>query len=212
MADNESRHVPYIPILGKPAAEVVFIGRDPSPNTAQVVGVRGGRSVFINEIFRLCDNAGITEDSFFITDLCKCHWRTSVGTPYPGTEDRGEKLDKDVAYTCFSTWLVHELEILSPRLVIAFGEELYQLLRPFITTPAKPPVKLSLRRDKSMLDAEKWYAENGCMELGLGSQRWPLAVLRHPGNSSRLGRVAEGDRRMEFHQMATDRTVRYLKG
>jgi len=212
MAENESKQVPYIPILPKPAAKFVFIGRDPSPNTAQIVGVRGGRSVFINEIFRICDKAGLTEDYFYITDLCKCHWRTSVGTPYPGTESRSTKLDKSVATTCFNTWLVRELEILSPKLVVAFGEELYQLLRPVITTPEKPPAKLSKSRDKSQLDAEKWYVENGAMEMMLGGKKWPLAVLRHPGNSSRLPRVAEGDRRMEFHQLATERTIEYLSG
>ena len=38
--------------LSKPANGVVFIGRDPNPDTAQIVGVRGGRSVFKNEIFQ----------------------------------------------------------------------------------------------------------------------------------------------------------------
>jgi uracil-DNA glycosylase len=212
MVENKSRRVPYIPILAKPKAEFVFIGRDPSPNTAHVVGVRGGRSVFMNEIFRICDLIGLPEESYYITDLCKCHWRTSVGTPYPGTEDRATKLDTCVAQACFHRWLVRELEMLSPKLVIAFGEELYQLLRPAITTPSRPPAKLSKSRDKSQMDGEKWYAENGCMALSVGSHSWPLAVLRHPGNSFRLPKTADGDRRMEYHQLATDRTIQILRG
>ena len=188
----------------------MFIGRDPSPNTAKVVGVRGGRSVFINEIFSMCDDADVPEDLLYITDLCKCHWRTSVGTPYPGTEDRSTKLDRGVAQTCLNEWLVREIEALSPTLIVAFGEELYQLLRPAISTPDKAPAKLSAKKDKSRMDGEKWYVENGCMALSLGSRNWPLAVLRHPGNSSRLPKPSAGDRRMTYHQQATERTIRLL--
>jgi uracil-DNA glycosylase len=210
MIENNFKKIPYIPILPKPAAKFMFIGRDPSPNTAEIVGVRGGRSVFINEIFRISDEAGLSDDEIYITDLCKCHWRTSVGTPFPGTEGRKTKLDKDVAHTCFNTWLVRELDILNPELVIAFGEELYQLILPVITTPKTPPKKLSVSRDKLKMDAEKWYAENGPMIIEVSGKKWPLAVLRHPGNISRLPRAAENDHRMKYHQLATGRTIEYL--
>jgi len=211
MAENRVRNVPYIPILPKPSAKVVFIGRDPSPRTAQIVGVRGGRSVFANEVFRLCDQVGISESTFYITDLCKCHWRTSGGTPYPGTELRRTRLDQDVARACCQKWLSRELEILSPRLIVAFGEEVYQLLRPAITVPCPPPARLSWRRDKAGIDGEKWYVENGHMEVELGGLKVPLAVLRHPGNSSRLAVGVDGDRRMEYHRAATKQTLKYLR-
>ena len=210
MAENESKQIPYIPILPKPNAKFVFVGRDPSPNTAKIVGIHGGKSVFINEIFRLCDEAKIPDEEIYITDLCKCHWRTSVGTPSPGTEDRNTKLDKDIAQKCFETWLVCEIEFLAPKLIVAFGEEIYQLLRPYIITPSSPPKRLSARRDKTQLDAEMWYVDNGCMEILIGGSRWPLAVLRHPGNSSRLPKGAKGDYRAEYHHRATERIIDYL--
>jgi len=51
MDENASIGVPFVPILPKPNAKFIFIGRDPSPRTAKIVGLRGGKSAFINEIF-----------------------------------------------------------------------------------------------------------------------------------------------------------------
>jgi uracil-DNA glycosylase len=111
----------------KPNAKFVFIGRDPSPNTAKCVGLRGRKSVFINEIFNLVNKAEVPEDYIYITDLCKCHWRTSRGMPWPGTNKRSTKLPADVAEKCLQQWLIKEIEILGPKVIISFGEELYQL-------------------------------------------------------------------------------------
>ena len=88
MGENQKLAIPFIPILPKPNARFMFIGRDPSPRTAEIVGLRGGKSVFINEIFSQADVAGVPEEMIYITDMCKCHWRTSRGKPGKGTERR----------------------------------------------------------------------------------------------------------------------------
>jgi len=203
MKENNSFGIPFIPVVPKPLAKVVFIGRDPSPRTTQSVGLRGGRSVFIKEIFDIVDEAGISEDLIYITDVCKCHWRTSVGTPWPQTEHRSSKLDPTIAKNCMVQWLIPEIRLLHPLLIIAFGEELYQLLRKHITNPFPASLKLSTSADKSIPDAESWFVENGPLSVNLDGVEYPLAPIRHPGNSSRLPKSPSAmDRRYEYHQLA----------
>ena len=43
MEENRLNQIPYVPILSKPRAKFIFIGRDPSPRTAKIVGKRGGK-------------------------------------------------------------------------------------------------------------------------------------------------------------------------
>lgn len=211
MKENNAADIRYVPIKPKPNAKFMFIGRDPSPRTAQIVGVRGGRSVFINEIFEIADRAGVPEDGIYITDVCKCHWRTSVGVPWPGTEGRSSKLDKTIARTCMEKWLVEEIRILKPRLVVAFGEELYQLLRPYIISPNPPPKKLSAKADKSVLDAERWFEENGAMTLRMGDIALPCAFLRHAGNSTRLPNSTGTDKRRQCYEACVRQVISLLQ-
>ena len=212
MAENNAIGIKYIPIKPKPNAKIVFIGRDPSPRTAvQVVGERGGRSVFINEVFKMVDEAGISEDLIYITDLCKCHWRTSVGKPLPHTGNRATRLDRDIADKCFQTWLVQEIRLLQPDLIVGSGEELYQLLRECIIYPSPAPRKFSATKDKSVLDAEAWFVENGPLSIQLDGVEYALATIRHAGNSVRLPRSSKpGDRRYEYHQKARKRLVELM--
>jgi uracil-DNA glycosylase len=179
MADNRKLHVPFIPILPKPNAKFMFIGRDPSPNTAKIVGVRGGKSVFINEIFSLADEAGVAEEMIYITDMCKCHWRTSRGTPWKGTKDRDPLLPNDVAKTCVQKWLFKEVELLKPKIIVTFGEELYQLLKSHVVDPKPTPEKLSATKDKSAIDAELRFMQHGAFKIMLGSTSSDFVPLRH---------------------------------
>lgn len=211
MKENRSIGIPYVHIKSKPNAQFMFVGRDPSPRTATKVGERGGKSVFINEIFKIIDNAGVSDDRIYITDLCKCHWRTSAGKPLPKTENRPAKLNVSIAQTCMNQWLIQEIEILKPRLVVAFGEEVYQLLRPFTTKPCPAPTKLSAKKDKSVLDAEFWFVKNGPLSLDLGDNGVPFAFLRHAGNSNRLPRSTKSDKRMHFYQESTQRVIQLLR-
>jgi hypothetical protein len=48
---------------------------------------------------------------------------------------------------------------------LIFGEELYQILRPFITNPHPSPELLSAKADKSILYAEYWFIHNGSLTL-----------------------------------------------
>ncbi len=211
MEENSTLEIPLIRILPKPNASVMFVGRDPSPRTATVVGLRGGKSTFINEIFRIVDEAGVSDEQIYITDLCKCHWRTSVGTPIIGTENRPTQIDKNIANICMQKWLFREVEILRPRLIVVFGGEIYQFLRPRITSPNPPPEKLSASKDKSKVDAELWLVQNGALVINLSGENFPLAVLRHPGNSQRLSSSREDDQRLYYHQQATKVVTSLIK-
>jgi len=212
MRENRSIGIRYVPILPKPQARVVFVGRDPSPRTAEIVGIRGGRSAFINEIFTIVDKAGVSDSDIYITDLCKCHWRTSSGKPLAQTERRSARLDPDIAGTCMETWLIRELQLLVPKLVVIFGEEVYQLIRPLVERPSPAPKKLSARANKSIGDAEGWFVKNGPLAIIDSTGSFPLAPLRHPGNSRRLPKSpAHGDLRLEFHRKATELVVTLVK-
>ena len=211
MQENRDAGIPYVPIKPKPDAKVMFVGRDPSPQSVKIVGERRGRSVFINTIFKYADRSGLTESALYITDVCKCHWRTSVGSPMKGTEERATKLDIEVADVCMNTWLLQEIALLQPRLVVAFGEELYQLIRPFLTVPNPIPTKLSATRDKSVLDAEIWFADNGVLKARFGKYDCDLAVLRHPGNIVRLPKSNGEDKRRDYHQKAEITLIDLLK-
>jgi uracil-DNA glycosylase len=209
MADNRQLGIPYIPICPKPNAKFMFIGRDPSPRTACCVGVRGGRSVFINEPFCLADEAGIAEELIYITDMCKCHWRTSRGgTPCQGTEDRPPELPDCIAETCIQEWLFKEVDLLKPTLIIIFGEEAYKFLRNYVVYPSRPPQKLSASRDKSLQDAELWFAEEGPMKVRLGSAITKLVPLRHPGNAISLPPT---DKRRQAHQRSREKAIALLR-
>ena len=211
MADNRRLGIPYIPIVPKQNAKFFFIGRDPSPRTADCVGVRGGKSVFVREVFALADEAGIPEEAVYITDMCKCHWRTSRGTPVEGTKWRSTLLPTDIADVCIRTWLLKEVQILEPKLIIAFGEELYQHLKGYLIVPSPAPEKLSASRDKSKLDAELLFNENGSFKIQLGSILSDFVPLRHPGNSTSLVRSIPSDRRWQAYQTSRKRVVKLLR-
>ncbi len=212
MEDNRRLNIPYIPILPKPSARFVFVGRDPSPRTAGgQVGTRGERSAFIDEVWRMADEAGLSEDQVYITDICKCHWRTSRGTPGWGTEERARQVPDEVLTACFFQWLWREIEILRPAMIVTFGEELYHFIRGYILAPRFPPEKLSATRDKSEPDAERWIAENGSFSALFGDYTAQLVPLRHPGNASSLSRREGSNQRWLAYRRARERTIELLR-
>lgn len=212
MEENNSYDIPYVPVVPKPFAKIVFVGRDPSPRTVKSIGLPGGRSVFIKEIFNIIIEAGISDDLIYITDLCKCHWRTSVGRPLLHTENRSTKLHSAIAKICMSQWFNREICIIQPLLIVTFGEELYQLLYTKITTPFPAPKKLSVSVDKSTLDAELWFIDNGPLSINLGKNKYLLAPIRHPGNSSRLPKhQSSNDRRFEYYQLARNHLIDLIR-
>jgi uracil-DNA glycosylase len=204
IVENAALDIPFVPILPKPNAKIIFIGRDPSPRTATIIGKRSGKSVFINEIFNIVDSAGVCEREIYITDLLKCHWRTSVGKPISGTEKRSTKVDSNYATTCMHKWLFQEIQILKPKLIIIFGEELYQIMRKLIINPEPPPLKLSASLDKSVIDSEYWFVKNGCFTLEIDKEKYSMIPLRHPGNSYRLPKNKKTDRRWEFYKSSRE--------
>jgi uracil-DNA glycosylase len=210
MSDNEELDIHYIPILPKPDAKFVFVGRDPSPRTATSIGVRGGKSVFINEVFALADAAGVSEEGVYITDMCKCHWRTSRGTPWPGTEDRSTILPKDIADACIHQWLFQEIDTLNPRVIISFGEELYQQLKEYIIEPKEVPEKLSTSKDKSKIDAELLFGKGVSFKIRFGSVLCDYVPLRHGGNSTSLPRSNSNDIRRQAHNLSKERLIKIL--
>lgn len=210
MEENGRLDIPYIPILSKPRARFMFVGRDPSPRTAAFVGVRDRRSAFIRDVFRLADEAGLPEDMVYITDMVKCHWRTSRGTPWPGTEPRPAAVPAAIAQACIRRWLWQEMEALQPIAMLTFGAELYEQIREYVVSPLPAPEKLSASRDKSLLDAELHFAEHGPFTVRLGSVTTALLPMRHAGSSSTL-REDAADRRWLVYRQGRDRAVDVLR-
>lgn len=210
MAKNNDLKIKYIPINPKPNARFVFIGRDPSPSSVNCVGLREGKSVFIKEVFAIAEEAGVSEKEVYITDVVKCHWRTSRGTPIKGTENRSTLLPTEIAKVCAHQWLFKEIEILIPKVIISFGEELYQLLRENIIEPNPVPKKLSASLDKSIIDAELLFGEGVSFKIQLGSIVSYYAPLRHAGNSISLPQHDSQDKRSHAHNLSKERLIRLL--
>ncbi len=208
MSENDTIGIEYVPVLPKSGARVVFLGRDPSPRTAEIVGVRDSKSSFIREVFEIAGEAGIPDKDLYITDLCKCHWRTSAGgKPLDGTEIRSNRIDPAVITACFNQWLIREIELLSPGLIIGFGEEIYDFLRPFISFPDRAPEEFSASKDKSVPDAELWVAKNGAFTVGINDSPYQLAVIRHPGSSARLPVSDTLDQRRSTYEKSRENVI-----
>ena len=111
-----------------------------------------------------------------------------------------------------NAWLIHEIRLIRPKLLIAFGEELYQLLRAYITDPSPAPIKLSASSDKSIPDAESWFVENGPLMVNLDRIKYSLVPIRHPGNSSRLPKTSSvKDHRYEYYQRARVQLINLIR-
>jgi hypothetical protein len=95
-------------------------------------------------------------------------------------------------------------------LVIAFGEELYQFFRPFISHPAPAPAKLSARADKSIPDAEYWFVHQGPLTLSIEKMALSFVALRHAGNSKRLPKSTAVDKRLEYYDASARSLIRLL--
>ena len=212
MEENQSLGIPYVKILPKPEARIMMIGRDPSPRTAKIVGIPDGKSVFIKEIFSLAKDSGTRDENIYITDVCKCHWRTSRGIPLKGTKERERKLDKGLAKICINNWLVEEIKILCPKLIVSFGEEVYSLLMQYIVEPNPAPKNLSLTKDKSRVDAELFFIEGGSFNIKFGNIISAFAPLRHPGNTTSLQRSDPTDKRWNVYQMSRQKVVKLMQG
>jgi hypothetical protein len=103
------------------------------------------------------------------------------------------------------------MELLQPTLIFSFGEESYQLLKDYVVDPKPAPEKLSATRDKSKMDAELHFSEKGAFKIELCSVVSDFVPLRHPGNSTSLGRSVPSDMRWHTHQKARERAVGLLR-
>ncbi|KAB2879246.1 hypothetical protein F9K33_09755 [bacterium] len=125
-------------------------------------------------------------------------------TPEEGTEIRSTKLPQDIAKICMEKWLFKEIELLNPKVIISFGEELYQLLKGYVVEPLLAPDKLSETKDKSKIDAELKCAEDGPFKIKLGSNVMDYYPLRHPGSSKSL---SASDQRQKAYQKSRARVI-----
>ncbi len=211
MEENRRRDIRFVPILPKPNARFVFIGRDPNPNSVKIVGLNDGKSSFIKQVFNIAGEAGINEADIYITDICKCHWRTSGNKNAGSQNERPGKLPKKIAEICIKKWLIREVDILQPEVVISFGEEVYNHLKEYIIDPERPPDKLSATMDKSELDAELYVQNNGPFTMKINSHKMAFIPLRHAGNTERLKRSQSGKKRWEAYLASRERVVELLK-
>jgi len=206
MAENRRNGISFIEILPKPEAKFMFIGRDPNPNSVSKVGVREGTSSFIQQVFGIIDEAEISEDEIYITDMIKCHWRTGSNI----NNAKNSKAPSEIAKICIDTWLRKEIEILKPKAIISFGEEVYQNLKEYIVAPNPYPAKLSATLDKSKMDAELYVVQNGALKLKMSDMIIPYVPLRHAGNTIRLKFNESSDKRWEAYLESRKRAIELI--
>lgn len=113
--------ISYPLLRGNATAKILLVSQAPSKG-ATIAGCLWKNSksgeTMRKEWLRLPDEIFYNEDIFYITSLGKC---------YPG---RGKGGDKPPPPICARTWLVQELQLLSPRLIITVGKRAFHWFFP----------------------------------------------------------------------------------
>ncbi len=117
---------PLFPVLPASPVFVMFVGENPSwaegQDTPFAETTVSGQALEAHYLRPL----GLTRDSVWITDLFKCR--------YPKSNYRAkaehEKVIQEAASTCAHEWLLREIELIRPRVLVTLSDkEVYQRLR-----------------------------------------------------------------------------------
>jgi uracil-DNA glycosylase family 4 len=117
---------PLSPTASHAPVRVMFIGENPSwakdqnaPFAKTTISGSSLREHYLKPL-------GLAEDEVWITDLFKCRYPKNI---YRDKVANGA-LIQSVASTCAELWLVREIEIAGPRVIVTLGDkEVYQRLR-----------------------------------------------------------------------------------
>jgi len=101
-----------IPGSGLPTSRVMFVGQAPGwPEDRQGLPFVGGGGVLMSELIRSVPD--LNYHSYYYTYLVKC---------YPGKQrGGGDKIPPAEAIAACEDWLLQELELVQPELIVALG-------------------------------------------------------------------------------------------
>ena len=136
----DKNYPPLAPVRLADKAKVMFIGENPSWEFGQRVPFDGitnsGRALHENYLIPLKKAFNLKESDFWITDLFKCRYPKKV---YRYKSSLQESIS-DNAKTCATSWLVEEIRLTQPEVIVTLGDkEVYQRIRTIFGL-ACPPV------------------------------------------------------------------------
>lgn len=102
-------------------AKFMVVGQNPGINECKI------GMPFVGEAGKNFDNElkknGIDRTSFYISNVCKCFTKKSDGT-------NNRKPNAEEMESCSSTFLVNEIKIIKPKLIITLGESSFSFFCP----------------------------------------------------------------------------------
>jgi uracil-DNA glycosylase family 4 len=126
----DKHYPPLPPVRLADKTKVLFIGENPSWEFGQRVPFDGitnsGRALHENYLIPLKKAFRLKESDFWITDLFKCRYKKEV------YRNKGTQQDLvfNNAMTCATSWLVQEIRLTQPEVIVTLGDkEVYQRLR-----------------------------------------------------------------------------------
>jgi uracil-DNA glycosylase family 4 len=165
---------PLCPTASHTPVRVMFVGENPSwaknqdaPFAESTVSGTSLREHYLKPL-------QLAEEEVWITDPFKCRYPKDVCK----NKVANETLIRNVASTCAELWLVHEIEIARPRVIVTLGDkQVYQRLRSCFQWDTPSAFK---------------DAVGGLHEVYIGSQQVRILPMIHPDIARPLG---EGDSR-----------------
>lgn len=126
----DHRYPALAPVRLADKTKVMFIGENPSWEFGQRVPFDGitksGRALHDNYVVPLKRAYALKESDFWITDLFKCRYPKGI---YHSKNAHKALILRNAA-ACATTWLVNEIRLTRPMVIITVGDkEVYQRLR-----------------------------------------------------------------------------------
>lgn len=202
--ENDAKDIKFCDIVNKPKADIIFMGRDPNPWSAPVVGDLGNSAPdFHKEIINIIQSAGVSEEHIYVTNILKCHWQID-SHKFNGLEYRREK-NKPYLNGCAEyciKWLFEEIEIINPRVIICFSDDtLLALSKYFIPNEINSCTKIS--------ETEQFQLDNNTPYIEVGEKRYPIYILRHPGFTHRIHNQEDNIYTITYNKIK-EKVINYL--
>lgn len=205
MADNNHKGVPFdldgIISRANEKANIMFVGRDANPGS-------NNNGYFYKKInYMIKEAKSVQSQGIHISNVIKCHFYKS-GSPYPNTEGRENMPIEDVANSCLEKWLIKEIKIINPKIVIFFARENYEVvLNKYIEFPKIQFDSFEYIR-KADNSLEYWQGKNGPLTVNIEDKvTFKAFILRHPAS---IVKLKDNQDKMEKYEILEERVIDYL--
>lgn len=128
----------HVPSFGNPQAEIMIIGQSPTKTDVELARPFMGASGELLE--HMLDQAGVNRDDLYMTYAIKCK--------LPGNR-LGQPAEM---INCFQTWLLPEIQMLKPRIVVLLGKAVHTTVLP----PKFPFIHGGITRSKYRVYLTLW--------------------------------------------------------